>query len=792
MHDIAIERQAIAVFERLLDVPEPERDAWLAREIQGQPELLSRVRAMREADRRTALRTGAAIDGLDDEPDPERIGAYRVTGRIGRGGMGSVYRGERMTGDFAHVVAIKVIKPGLLSETLVDRFRRERQLLASLSHPHIARLYDGGETEGGSPYIVMEYVDGLPLLAWAEASEPSRTERVRLFAEICDAVAFAHRNLIVHRDLTPSNVLVTRERTAKLIDFGIARPPHSDDSAHEGASIGSLSLTPGYAAPERIVSGEVTTAADVYSLGKLLQKLIVAPEDSELRAIVAKATADEPQDRYASADALAADVRAWHEGMPVAAVSGGRRYVARKFVSRHRALVAAGAVALVLLIGALGATLVANARAERALVQSDRRFQETRAIAKALLFDAYDEVSKVPGSTQARERLARTGIAYLDALAADTAAPLDVRIEAGRGYLRLAEVVGGGLSSQLGRYEDANALLARSEQILAPIVRDHPENAAGRRAMAALLIEQSAVNLYNNNEVDLAREQAQQARALLQAEPRADLETARLTADAMRGEGDSFLWAEDYARARQTHLEAEAFIAGLPPALQRDPKIQSVRAGNLRLLAEAYHERGETANARAALDRAVAMARTVLASQPDDPQLRRRLATTLRYRAIVHRTNRRDELARQSIEQALVEARHLRDRDPSDIGSLQLFAVVSEVYMQTLSDLGRHADAYRIAAEIREAYAIMVERAGNAPGQLRSMAMALRSEAEVHYNGGDFAGACRAWSDVARILDGLERRRALTDFDRDNAQAETRDYLRRSCDPPRAGLGATI
>jgi hypothetical protein len=177
---------------------------------------------------------------------------------------------------------------------------------------------------------------------------------------------------------------------------------------------------------------------------------------------------------------------------------------------------------------------------------------------------------------------------------------------------------------------------------------------------------------------------------------------------------------------------------------------------------------------------------------PSRSQLRRRLVTSLRYRAIVHRTNERDELARESIEQALAEARRLRDRDPSDIGSLQLFAVVSEVYMQTLSDLDRHVDAYRIAAEIRDAYRIMVERAGNAPGQLRSMAMALRSEAGVHYNGGDYPGACRAWADVARILDGLEQRGELTDFDRNNAQAETRDYLRRACNPPHSGLGASI
>ena len=171
---------------------------------------------------------------------------------------------------------------------------------------------------------------------------------------------------------------------------------------------------------------------------------------------------------------------------------------------------------------------------------------------------------------------------------------------------------------------------------------------------------------------------------------------------------------------------------------------------------------------------------------------RRRVVTSLRYRAIVHRTNDRDQHARESIEEAREQARILRDRDPADSGALQLYAVVSEVYAQVLSDLGRHQDAYRIGDEIRDAYRIMVERAGNAPGQLRSFAMALRSNAEVHYNGGDFSGACRIWSEVLEILAGLERRGALTDFDRNNALTQTRDFRTRTCNPPRQGLGRSI
>jgi serine/threonine-protein kinase len=326
MPEVALEREALALFERALDLPEAQRQAWVAEQVFGRPELIARVSAMIEADRRASLATGMAVEQLEEEPAPERIGAYRIVRRIGRGGMGSVYLGERAAGDFAHRAAIKIIKPGLLSASLAERFRRERQLLAGLTHPNIAQLYDGGETDSGSPYFIMECVDGLPLLEWAERHRPSLAERQRLFRDICAAVAFAHRSLIVHRDLTPSNVLVTERGVAKLIDFGLARPADDGGAPREASSIGSLSLTPGYAAPERMTSGAVTTAADIYSLGKLLARLVPEPGDRELAAIVARATARDPADRYPTADALDADVAAWAAGFPVAAVEGGRAY----------------------------------------------------------------------------------------------------------------------------------------------------------------------------------------------------------------------------------------------------------------------------------------------------------------------------------------------------------------------------------------------------------------------------------------------------------------------------------
>lgn len=792
MTDPDFEREALALFEALLDIAEADRDAWLQARVGERPTMLARISAMRAADRSARLRTGGADDTLEEIKPPEQIGDYRIVELIGRGGMGSVYRGERISGDFAHIVAIKVIKPGLLSEALVERFQRERQTLAGLVHPNIAQLYFGGETDEGSPWFAMELVHGLLLLQWIERNNPPVKVRRTLFAAICSAVAFAHSNLIIHRDLSPSNILVTADGQAKLIDFGIARPLDAAGAGKDAStgSLAGLSLTPGYAAPERMTSNLATTTTDIYSLGKLLASVIPGDgADRELAAIIDRATATDPAKRYPTVEALGADVAAWGSGHPVAAMGSPRYYAARKFIGRHKVGTAAAVLGVVLMAAAFSLTLIANMRAQQARADAERRFEQTRAIAKSLLFDVYDEVSRVPGSTVAREKLARTGLTYIEALAADPNAPPNVRVEAGRGYLRIAQVVGGGLSAQLGRYEDANALLARSEAILVPLVQADAYDSGARQALAELRVEQSAVELYNNNDVARARAHAVDAQKLAGPAPESDAEQARIFADAMRAEGDTYLWEEDHQRARDIFLAADRFVTGLPAAMQRAPTMQSVRAGILRYLGEAHHKLDETEPARGALDEAVALNQTVLQSQPNDPLFRRRVATSNRYRAIVHRANGRHELARQSIDRARTEAIWLRDRDPGDVSALQLLTVTGEVHMQTLADLGRYDAAYAVARETRAAYRRMLDLAGNAPGQRRSFAMALRSEGEIRYNGGDYAGACSVWAEILVMLEGLERRGALTDFDRNNGQAQTQDFMRRACNPPRAGLG---
>ncbi len=799
MDELALERAAISLFEKMLVQPEGKRAAWIAAQAGENEPLRRRLEALYEADRRATFRTGAAIETLDEEDPPERIGAYRVVSRIGRGGMGAVYRGERDTGDFAHVAAIKIIKPGLLSESLIERFRRERQTLASLRHPNIAQLYDGGETADGSPFIVMEFIEGLPLLQWVDEHRADVPLRRRLFLDICAAAAFAHRNLIVHRDLTPSNVLVTAEGVVKLIDFGIARAPEASDEAREpgspssyAPSIRELSLTPGFAAPERMVSADVTTLGDIYSLGRLLSALIPSQaDDRELRAIAARACAVRPQDRYATVDALAADVQAWGEGRPVTAMNGGATYRANKFMRRHRLGVSAAAATVVALVTALGVTLAANARAERASAETEARFQETRAIAKAMLFEAYDEVSRVAGSTRARVILAQTGLDYLNALGADENAPLDVHLEVARGFMRLSKVIGGGEASELGRIADAATLLARGEAILDELFRRYPDHPDVKVALAELWITQSGDALYNDNDPVAGREIANQVVELLSDAPARNVETARLYAMALQALGDSYAWEDEYPAARDVHLRAEQFISDLPEEMQESQGVRNVRSANLRLLGEAHHKLDEPGPARAALERAVEINRALVNEDPGSPTLIRKLAASLWYSAVVHRTNDRNSQARAAIEEAVRLARRSRERDPADAGAVRLYGLVGEVYAQTLADAGAFRESFAMNEEVAEAYRHLVELAGGAPGARRGLAMVLRTGGGNYYNGGAYGRACAAWREAKAILETLDAEGALSPADRNNSLAEMRDFVARSCDggAPRAGLG---
>jgi tetratricopeptide (TPR) repeat protein/tRNA A-37 threonylcarbamoyl transferase component Bud32 len=392
------------LFDLALDIPAADRAAWILRNVAepGDRETLARLLAAADeigggfldtpvSEHASAL---AADSVLAESLVGQRIGVFRLVRLLGKGGMAAVFLGSRESGDFRQDVAIKLLRRGLYSEIEQRLFQRERRVLASLNHPNIARLIDGGLTDAGVPYLVMEYVDGESITRHANARALDLRTRLTLFLTVCRAVEAAHRALIVHRDIKPSNILVATDGTVKLLDFGIAKL--LEENA-QGATIGVF--TPDYAAPEQIAGKVVTTATDVYALGVLLHELLLgtrpgrtprrpsaladansdAPLQRRLRGdldnILLKALEPEPDRRYASAGALADDIERHLAGLPVAAHPPSRWYRTRKFVARHKGGVLTTAAFLLAIVAALGLALwqarIARQEAIRANVVRD-------------------------------------------------------------------------------------------------------------------------------------------------------------------------------------------------------------------------------------------------------------------------------------------------------------------------------------------------------------------------------------------------------------------------------------
>jgi serine/threonine-protein kinase len=387
--DPAIWSRLEPLFDELLDLEPPARADRLATLADQEPDihaelLLLLAGAESEAPfARSADELGAVLFSTDEAPSRlgGRVGAFEITGELGRGGMGTVYAAERVEGGFEQHVAIKVVKGGFDSEEVLRRFLAERRILARLAHPHIARLIDGGVTIDGLPWFAMERVDGVPLTVFAARERLATPRRLELFLDVCAAVAFAHRNLVVHRDLKPSNVLAQGAGEVKLLDFGIAKLVGGD--IQEGLTQTTLRpMTPDHAAPEQEEGGAITTLTDVWQLGRLLEELI-APDfganlagnlgrdpGRDLERIVAKARHVEPERRYSSVEALAEDVRRFLDGRAVEARGDSAAYRLSRFVRRHRLGVAAATLILLTVLAGLSVSLwqasVARREANRA------------------------------------------------------------------------------------------------------------------------------------------------------------------------------------------------------------------------------------------------------------------------------------------------------------------------------------------------------------------------------------------------------------------------------------------
>jgi serine/threonine-protein kinase len=495
------------LFEQALERPADERDAFLATACTGDPVLRKEVETLLRADAESVATAALGADNPDlvqaidaDASERERarlagarIGAWRLLREIGRGGMGAVWLAERADGEYAQQAAVKLVRSGWDVDTLLQRFRAERQILATLNHPNIAHLLDGGVADDGKPYLVLEYVDGASIGEYCDERRLAIAQRLELFLAVCDAVAHAHRSLVVHRDLKPSNILVDRDGQVKLLDFGIAKLLEPGADGHVTATA-LRAFTPEYAAPEQIRGRPVTTGVDVHALGLLLYELLtgrrpyrttastpaayeqailteepprpsrVATEPNadaaarararnlqpmalrarlrgDLDAIVLKALRKEPEQRYVSVEAMADDVRAFLAQAPVKARRGNFSYRATRFMQRHALAAGLALFALVSLVGGLG---VAVWQAERARAQRDVAEAEARKSGAVVEFLTRVFAEAEPGQNDGKDpsasELLGRGIARIDEQTdLDPATRAALLVAMGRAHSRLGD-----------------------------------------------------------------------------------------------------------------------------------------------------------------------------------------------------------------------------------------------------------------------------------------------------------------------------------------------------------------
>jgi non-specific serine/threonine protein kinase/serine/threonine-protein kinase len=527
-----------------MEQPPAQRQAWLDEACGEDTGLLSEVESLLAS----YAEAGEFIEpALAAAPVEDRlgvgasIGPYRIVQLIAEGGMGAVYQAVRVDDLYRKVVAIKVVRCGVQDELARRHFDTERQILAHLDHPAIAKLLDGGSTPDGRPYFVMDFIAGSPIDEYADHRALPVRERLGLFLTVCSAVHYAHQNLVIHRDLKPPNILVTEDGAVKLLDFGIAKLLDPDGQGIDRTLTTLQAMTPEYASPEQVSGAKITTASDVYSLGVVLYRLLTgrrpyqlssrsvdelwehvrsreprrpsvavqAFEDGTTPEAIATARATrperlarqlagdldnialmalrkEPERRYCSAEQLAADIRRHLDGHPVTARPDTIRYRAGKFIRRHRASVAAAALAVVSLIAGIIISTWQARVADRERIRAERRFQEVRGLARSVLFELHDSIAPLPGSTQARELLVKRAQQYLDGLAGESAGDLSLQRERAAAYERIGDVLGLPTQPNLGQSRQALASYEKALEIGRRLSAGDPGDASLQMDVARL------------------------------------------------------------------------------------------------------------------------------------------------------------------------------------------------------------------------------------------------------------------------------------------------------------------
>ncbi len=808
--DAALTRRALAIFEEALETSDAEQDAWLVSACAGDTDLLEEVRRLLKADAMAerAMPTG----GLQprDEPMPSRIGHYRIVERIGQGGMGDVYAGARDDGLFEHAVAIKRVRPTLFAETARALFERERRALATLSHRHIAQLYDGGVDDGGAPYLIMELVRGIAIDDYVHTHDLPPRRIVEMMIAICEAAQHAHQNLIVHADLKPANILVNETGDPKVVDFGVARLLGETNDA------GLYPQTPGYASPQREAGAAPTPADDVFALGAILRALLTgeSPRSAaptlpasqaiersaafadrppqwrnsraravhgDLDAIILRACAAEAEQRYPAAVALAVDLRAWLDFRPIAARTGDRLYVFQKFVRRRRWRVIGGAVAASGLVAALTVTTILYAQADSARREAETRFTEVRSLAKYVVYDLYDRLERMPQTLVLRRDAARVAQRYLDALAETPSAPPAVLQEAAEGLVRIADLQAGRSRANLGEVDAALDNLARARAIADRLEKLSPGDSAIAALRAGIEIRHAAIAMNSQQDFDTATALLDKAGKDILVVPASSREHAMLT---LRHELETAIlgnWKGDYANSvvRADHAIALATSLKPDPADVRDLQYLLARAWDAK--AEAVYYGQGAPQSEASYRKLVDLTSAYAARNPED-MLGVRLAIEAHWAlgvTLLGIDRAKDGLAELDAASALVPV--LLNFQPDDDGARRTQRIVLSARAQALAMAGRFKEGVALLREQVDLSAATDAESKGLPAYRRSHGVTLAMLADLYDDNGLTREGCPLYAEASAIFADLEKRGVLSQLDRDNSQKMIRERQAKSC-----------
>ena len=785
------ERQLLQLVEEALAWPPETRETRL-RGLTHDPSFLDEVRAMLTAadSVNVSLPTQMPLGpALEEAPPPERLGPYRITGLLGQGGMGRVFRAERADGLFEQVIAIKLMRRTRLPEQLAGQFARERQILARLRHPNIAQLFDGGVTPEGLSYFVMELVEGRPISEYAVEARLTVRELLMVFRQVCAAVQYAHAHLVVHGDIKPNNIVVTSDGVAKLLDFGVARVIEDSGAVGSDAQPTAIGMTHHYASPARRGGAAPTTADDLYSLGFLLGELLTRVDGvpADLRSICTRATEDDPGQRYASVDALDADIERWLNGAPVRAHRGTWGYVTRRFVARHRFSVLSAAVGVVLLIGAAISMSVMYVRAEHARAQAEQNFNDVRELSRYVLFDVYDRLESVPRALTLRLDIAEKGQQYLDRLSRDPGAPADVRLEVAEGLRRLSLVQGGVSSASLANVKLAEANLARAEQIVRALP-DDPSYARERAfAITRILVARSRITTAVALDLKATQRNLDAAEAALapwRAKDPNDQEARDLAIELILERVPQLFWQGKYTDAIALAREGISLEAPVLPA-DRDARRETLRkrARLFDALAESIYYTGDMATAEATYREHYKLVKQLWEEEPQNLHTERMYARALWALGgtLLEMGPTRQVEAEQLLAPALKLADNLRVLEPDDKDLLRMRSVIAAAEAQALVGVGRPKEGVPLMEEaVRQRRTLWNEASGDW-AIARDVATSLDLFGGVLLSARDIKRACAVFQESLDVFGQMRAAGRITQLDEDTIIKDARQQLTKNC-----------